>query len=86
MKQTYIALLENIFSRKKKKIVSNTVNQFRIHYTYEKIFKILKIEFLSSKKNKILKRVANDFRQERLAQGRAYVNTKPETVTNTEYM
>ena len=83
LKKSFVGLLENVYNNKKKKITDNTVWEFRKHQLSERVFNILKIAFLNSKKNKILKRVAHDFRQERVAQGRAYVNKVPETDDQT---
>ena len=82
MKKAYIALLENIYISKKKFIIKSTVENFRHHQLYEKTFQILKIAYLNGKKNKILKKVAEEFRIERLSQKRAFVKSGTMNVGN----
>lgn len=60
-------MLENIYLSKKKFIIKSTVENFRHHQLFEKTFQILKINFLKGKKNKILIKVAKEFRNDRLS-------------------
>ena len=49
LKTYYMALIENIFLNKKKRMINATVKDFRRHQLREKSFKILKIFSLKKK-------------------------------------
>ena len=65
-------------------MIESTVIDFRRHQLREKIFKFLRFYILNKKKNKILNRVADDFRRNRIESCRAYVTCLSKSVLETE--
>ena len=56
--------------------MNDTVRDFRKHHLMEHTFKLIKIGCLNIKKEAILDRVADQFRQQKLSKGRAFCNNE----------
>ena len=75
MKQVMVALLQNIFEKKKRTILRATVDEFRQHKLQANTFKLFKIGCLLHKKSKILNQVAFEFRQKRIKGNQCHLVT-----------
>jgi len=74
LRKCFLALMDRTIQTKKNNIIDNTVAAFRCHQLCKKTFKCLKISFLNKKKDRILNKVAGDFRQDRIQGSNAFVN------------
>ena len=52
-KKCFLSLLENVFKTRKDRIIKRTIEEFKIHQTFKKVYKTLKLEWLLGLKNKI---------------------------------
>ena len=77
LRKCFLAMLDQMIRNKKNNIIGSTVTSFRCHQLRKKTFRYLKISYLNKKKNAILMKVANDFRQDKLVGNMAFVNPKP---------
>ncbi len=61
----YLTLLENVVAHRNRRLVDETVRQFRGHKLCDKVMRVLKRRWLKRKRDRLMLQVAEDFNHQR---------------------